>query len=149
MAKKETIVAKIVKRVAGEFPIIRTLGDRPPAFLYGVLVEEVVRFVLAKRRSLSRTKRRALAIGDDARDHLNSMQFLEDLSDSELKLAAKLAYRDIQDKVKVLALPFQHLTTGNWVALENLPPSWIRGAARLLLESRERKASRTKKKEKK
>ncbi len=145
MFKKETRVQKIVKLTAAHFrsfgggkvnsynPISAALKDRPPQFAAGVDVEQVVRFVLNKNKSL---KRKRKAIGDDARDHANTASYLRPLSDHQLRRILILGHDEVRTRLKFKKYPFYRLGPSSRDILLGLPLSWIKGAAELLISFR-------------
>lgn len=121
MARKETRVQKIVRLTARRFP---SLGS-------GVDIEQVVRFILAKRSAVQSQERQE--IGDDARDDMSTVACLQNISRTGLSVIKCLGHKDMQRRLRDSKYPFKRLGKKTREALLHLPPSWIRGGAEWLL----------------
>ena len=139
MARKETPIKKMVRLTARRFPsfgggkIIAGhpihLRNKPPQFAACVDIEQVVRFVLAKRNSIESARRKKNDPGNDARDIMNTAELLEPLSGEALKTIQKLKQNEIRQRLKAGIYPFSKLTKKVRESLFHLPISWIREGA--------------------
>lgn len=148
MARKETRVQKIVRLTADEFhsfgggkltsnnPIAQVLKDEPPSFAAGVDIEQVVRFVLAKRNAIESAWRQKSYPGDDARDYINNSDLLRPLSSKLLREIECLGRREIRRRLKKRCRPFSRLNKKTRDVLLYIPSNWVLGAARCLLDIR-------------
>lgn len=123
MARKETCVQIIARSVSERFP------------LRGVNIEQLVRFVLAKRNALESARRQKT--GDDARDYMNTAFFLRSLSNKELIEITNLSRGDIHRHLREKIYPFSRLNQNTRETLLHLPNSWVHGAAEWLLATYE------------
>jgi len=124
MSRKETKVQKIVRLTVGRYPELQKR----------VSVEELVRFVLAKRNVLER--REQAKIGDDARDYMNNAYLINSLSDKDLGVILNLKFSEIGKKLKNKTYPFAFIDSDYRDKLLHIPPRWIHGSAKWLLETR-------------
>ena len=118
MAKKETTVQKITRLTSDEFP-----------FMDGVNIEQVVRFVLAKRSAIESARRKKNDPGNDARDIVYTAGLLKPLSSEDLKVIQKLKSREIFERLRNKTCPFSILNKETKERLLHLPISWIREGA--------------------
>ena len=124
---KESRIQRITRLTSKRFQSLSTSG---------ISTEELVRFVLNKRSELDRTQRQK--IGDDARDYVNTSDFLRPLSNKALSEIEHLGRGDIHRHLKDKTYPFSRLNKKTREILLHLPNSWIHGAADWLLRSRQR-----------
>jgi len=125
MHRRETCAEKIARSAIKRFPSISTSETD---------VEQLVRFVLAKRNALERLQLQK--IGDDARDYANTSYFLRRLSKKALVKIPHLKRSEIRQRLKKRAYPFLRLSQKTQAMLLHLPTSWIYGSANWLLSSR-------------
>ena len=136
MARKEGRVSRIARLTSKRFPSLST----PAGTEFGVTrasVEQIVRFVLTTRNRLDRTERDK--IGDDARDYVNTSDFLRPLSDKALGEIKHMGRGDIHRRLKEKTYPFSRLNKKTREILLHLPNSWVHGAANWLLNARKLK----------
>ena len=148
MARKETRVQKIVRLTTKRFPsfgggktavgnpISFILKDEPPQFVAGVDIEQVVRFVLAKRNSTESARRKRNDPGNDARDISATAEFLKPLGHKALDMIQYLQAWSIEERLKLKCYPFSSLNKKTREKLLHLPTSWIREGAQWQLNSR-------------
>jgi hypothetical protein len=146
--RKETHIQKIVRLAAKQFasfgggkltpgnPISAALADQRPVFAGGVDIEQVVRFVLAKRNALEYAKRQKT--GDDARDYVNPAFLLSGLSNKALNSILRLKRREIKTALKEPVYPFSLLSKETRETLSRLPASWILGGTKRTLDFRKK-----------
>ncbi len=128
MAQKETRVQKIVRLTSKRFPSLSTSGTD---------IEELVRFILAKRNGLEKVRRQN--IGDDYRDrdYANTAYYLMALSSKALDKIAHIKRNEIRQRLRNKAYPFSRLNKESRETLVYLPTSWVYGSALLLLQARQ------------
>lgn len=148
MSRKETRVQKIVRLTAKKFPsfgggktavgnpISFILKDRPPEFAAGVDIEQVVRFVLAKRNDIESVRRKKADPGNDARDIMFTAGLLKPLGNKALEMVRLLQAWSIKERLERKDYPFSRLNKKTREKLLHLPISWIREGADYLLSSR-------------
>ncbi len=125
MTRKETCVQKNVCLTAKRFPSI--------TYAAGVNVEEVVRFVLAKRNAIESIRLKKNNPGDDERDISYASWLLRSLSSKALETICKLKPRELRDQLKDHRYPFSSLKNETREKLSHIPISWItKGAQRRL-----------------
>ena len=120
---RETDTVKIARSVVKRFPSLSTAGTG---------AHELVRFILAKRSALSRS--RLQKVGDDARDYINSAYFLRLLSKKALGEISQLKRGEMRQRLKAGAYPFSPLSKKDRESLLSLPSSWIYGSAQWRLD---------------
>ena len=128
MARKEGLVTRIARSTSNRFPSLSTSGTS---------TEELVRFILNKRNALERAQRQK--IGDDARDYVNTSDFLRPLSNKALGEIEHMGRGDIHRRLKEKTYPFSQLNKKTRETLLHLPISWIHGATDWLLNNRKLK----------
>lgn len=145
MARKENRVQRIVRLTVKRFPsfgsgsnpivgnpLSHGLRNESPSFAAGVDIEQVVRFILAKRKALEYAHRQK--IGNDSRDIAYTSGLLNPLSNRDLGLIIKyLNQREIGQRLRRKDCPFSGLSKKTREKLLQLPVSWMReGAQRQL-----------------
>lgn len=125
MSRKETPVQKIGHSVSKRFPSLSATK---------IDTSELVRFILTKRGALKRVGRHK--IGDDARDYVNTSDFLRPLSNKALDEISHLGRNDIHRRLREKTYPFSRLDKKAREILLHLPNSWVHGAADWLLNNR-------------
>ena len=126
MARRGTIVQKIVRLTSEKFPSLHTSIVDP---------EELVRFILTKRNAIERASHQKL--GDDARDYMNHSHLFTPLSNKALGEIKNIRPRDIRRRLKEKAYPFSKLNRRTRKILLHLPSSWIYGASSWLIYERQ------------
>lgn len=130
MAREETKVQKIARLTCHRYPFFGQFTKKG-----GVDVEDLVRFILAKSSKLESAQRHK--IGDDARDYINTSDFIRSLSNKALGEIAHLGRGDIHRHLREKTYPFARLNKKARETLLHLPNSWIHGAADWLLRTRQ------------
>ncbi len=131
MARKETRVQRIVRLTAKKFS---TLAEE-------VIIEQVVRFVLAKRNAIENAQRQK--VGDDARDYVNTSCFLKPLSSRDLDEITHFKHSEIRQRLRNNDYPFWRLNKKTRETLLSLHSSWVREGANWLLDVRGSRPTRT------
>ncbi|OGN13819.1 MAG: hypothetical protein A3J47_03755 [Candidatus Yanofskybacteria bacterium RIFCSPHIGHO2_02_FULL_43_22] len=120
MFRKESPVQKIARLTSNQFPSLSTSGTN---------VDQLIRFVLAKRSALESAKRKKADPGNDARDVSMTSGLLKTLSNKALGEIADLGRSDIHRRLQEKTYPFSRLNKKTRETLLYLPNSWVRDGA--------------------
>lgn len=118
MARKESHTTRIARLTSKRFPSLSTVGTG---------VEELVRFVLAKKNALESAQRQK--IGNDAKDVSFTAGLLEPMSSLALGTIQNLKQREVRQRLTNKARPFSRLSKATREKLLYLPISWVREGA--------------------
>ena len=119
MAQRDEHIVKIARSVVNRFPSLTTVGTD---------THKLVRFVLAKRNVLERS--RLQKIGDDVRDYMNFAYFLRRLSRKALSEISHLKRSEIKRRLITGVYPFSLLSQQDREALLYVPSNWVYGATK-------------------
>ena len=146
VARKETRVEKIVRLTAKRFPSsqsdeamgnhLHSISSGPLRFETEVDIEEVVRFVLAKRNAIENARQKRADPGNDARDISYTSGLLKPLSGMALHAVQQLKQKEIKQKLVNKNYPFSQLNKEIREKLLHLPTSWLHEGAHWQLNSR-------------
>ena len=148
MARKETLVQRIVRLASKQFPsfgggkwstgnpISYALKDKPPAFATGVDIEQVVRFILAKRSAIECVRLKKSYPGNDARDISYTSGLMKPLSNKALETIQNRKQREIRQQLRRGNGLFSQLSKETREKLLHLPISWVREGAHHQMEVR-------------
>ncbi len=125
MVQKETRTQIIVRLTSRRFPLLATSR---------VNVEQLIRFVLAKRNALESAQQQK--IGNDARDISYTAGLLKPISIKGLRMVQSLKQREVRQYLMKSIYPFSTLNKKTREKMLHLPISWIREGALWQLESR-------------
>jgi len=148
VTRKETCVQKIVRLTTKHFPSLST-PTGTDLNTTRVSVEQVVRFILAKRSTIERAQQKKADPGNDARDISMTSELLKTLSNKALEEIAHLKHREIRKRLKGRfetikrtvgsgdpLYSFCSISKKNAEDLYHLPISWILEGAKCQLNLR-------------
>ena len=151
VALKETLVQKIVRLTAKRFSSsqsdeamgnnLHSISSGPLQFETRVDIEEVVRFILAKRNAMESARRKKAYPGNDARDISYTSGLLKPLSSQALDEIEHLGRGDIHRHLREKTYPFSRLNKETREKLLHLPNSWVHEGAHWQLNFRRSKTA--------